>query len=729
MINIRLKLFLFRSLTLLWATFLIPYISRANNLDEQTQVPDEVKFTDDGLSQNIGGSVDGFVLIILFVVIAFLLYQLWQLHTKLKHSQNMLTESEQRFWQVLKHIPIGVVIYKQGIIQYLNPFTLRLIGNKTLQDVVGRPITDFLHPDDCENILTQIEDVTQTGGSSWGMPVRYITPEGQRKQHEMLANRTQLMIDGEPVTLTIALDVTDQNQMIQDIQQQNRMLDIILSSSPVGIWMRDKAGRLQFVNDAYAEMIGVNKKALLQADDDYTLVASEEASARKASDEICKNSGSTYRSSEFYTAADGVSVVCEVIKVPLFEDDIYQGLVGFSLDVTKRVEAEIERSEIQKKALEAQHLESLGVLSGGIAHDFNNLLAVILGNASLISKSLAQGSRESIFMQRIEETSKKAASLCKQMLTYAGKGTLNMEPLELSELVRDMSVLLEVSLLKNVSVDYKLQMKLPYFDGDIAQIQQLVMNLITNANEAMREHGGRIYLHTYSVDLGEGGAQVTGISQCVGEVKQGTYVCLEVSDEGCGMDQATQQRIFEPFFTTKFTGRGLGMSSMLGTVHGHGGLITLESKLNQGTTFKVFFPISLNGKEMKTGGESMPQVSHAEKRGKVLVVDDELVLLETVQAMLEDLGYETFLAENGKQALEIYQAKKDEINMVLLDMTMPEMDGKTCATELLKLTPDLKIIIASGYAQEDIYKQFKGISLVGVVQKPYDFQRLQEVMF
>ena len=726
MINIWLKLSLFRSLTFLWATLTMPYISSANDLDKQVQIPDEVN---DGLSQNIGDSVDSFALIILLAVIILLLYQLWQLHAKLQHSQHMLAESEQRFWQVLKHIPIGVAIYKQGIIQYLNPFTLRLIGNKALDDVVGRPITDFLHPEDHESVLTQAADVTQTGESVWGVPVRYITPEGQRKQHEMLANRTRLMLDGEPVTLTIALDVTKQNQMIRDIRQQHRMLDVILSSSPVGIWMRDKDGRLQFVNDAYAEMIGVDKKALLEVDDDYTLVDSEEANARKASDEICRSSGSTYRSSEFYAAADGTSMVCEVIKVPLFEDDIYQGLVGFSLDVTKRVEAEIERSEIQKKALEAQHLESLGVLSGGIAHDFNNLLAVILGNASLISKSLPQGSKEFIFMQRIEETSKKAASLCKQMLTYAGKGTLNMEPLELSELVHDMSVLLEVSLLKNVSVDYNLQTNLPCFDGDIAQIQQLVMNMITNANEAMREHGGRIGLHTYSIDLAAGDVQAAGISQCVGEVKSGTYVCLEVSDEGCGMDQETQQRIFEPFFTTKFTGRGLGMSSMLGTVQGHGGLITLESELNRGTTFRVFFPISQSGKEQRIEGEDIAQMSHAEKRGKVLVVDDELILLDTVQAMLEDLGYETFLAENGKQALDIYQAKKDEIHIVLLDMTMPEMDGKACAIELLKITPDLKIIIASGYAQEDIYKQFKDVHLAGVVQKPYDFQRLQEVMF
>ncbi len=726
MINIWLKLSLFRSLTFLWATLTMPYISSANDLDKQVQIPDEVN---DGLSQNIGDSVDSFALIILLAVIILLLYQLWQLHAKLQHSQHMLAESEQRFWQVLKHVPIGVAIYKQGIIQYLNPFTLRLIGNKALDDVVGRPITDFLHPEDHESVLTQAADVTQTGESVWGVPVRYITPEGRRKQHEMLANRTRLMLDGEPVTLTIALDVTKQNQMIRDIRQQHRMLDVILSSSPVGIWMRDKDGRLQFVNDAYAEMIGVDKKALLEVDDDYTLVDSEEANARKASDEICRSSGSTYRSSEFYAAADGTSMVCEVIKVPLFEDDIYQGLVGFSLDVTKRVEAEIERSEIQKKALEAQHLESLGVLSGGIAHDFNNLLAVILGNASLISKSLPQGSKEFIFMQRIEETSKKAASLCKQMLTYAGKGTLNMEPLELSELVHDMSVLLEVSLLKNVSVDYNLQTNLPYFDGDIAQIQQLVMNMITNANEAMREHGGRIGLHTYSIDLAAGDVQAAGISQCVGEVKSGTYVCLEVSDEGCGMDQETQQRIFEPFFTTKFTGRGLGMSSMLGTVQGHGGLITLESELNRGTTFRVFFPISQSGKEQRIEGEDIAQMSHAEKRGKVLVVDDELILLDTVQAMLEDLGYETFLAENGKQALDIYQAKKDEIHIVLLDMTMPEMDGKACAIELLKITPDLKIIIASGYAQEDIYKQFKDIHLAGVVQKPYDFQRLQEVMF
>ena len=195
------------------------------------------------------------------------------------------------------------------------------------------------------------------------------------------------------------------------------------------------------------------------------------------------------------------------------------------------------------------------------------------------------------------------------------------------------------------------------------------------------------------------------------------------------MDEATQQRIFEPFFTTKFTGRGLGMSTMLGTVQGHNGLITLESKPNQGTTFQVFFPVSLTQNKINAQTEGEAKVSHAEKRGKVLVVDDELVLLETVQAMLEDLGYEALLAENGKQALEIYRARKDEINVILLDMTMPEMDGRVCAIELLKLTPDLKIIIASGYVQEDIHKQFKGVTLAGIVQKPYDIKCLQEVMF
>ena len=678
-------------------------------------------------SQIIDYAVAEIAIIMLLLVVVLLLYRLWRVSAKLQKQSFVLAESEQRFWQLLKHLPVGIVIYKQGVIQYLNPFTLRLIGHKSLKDVVGKPVTDFLHPDDCDSVLAQAEDITKTGESMWGVPVRYITPDGKRTHHEMLANRTRLIINGEPVSLTVALDVTDQNQMIRDIKQQHRMLDVILSSSPVGIWMRDKDGQLQFVNDAYAEMLGVDKQALLSAGDDYTLVADEDAHTRKTSDNICESSGETYRSSEFYTVA-GAPMVCEVIKVPLFEADVYQGLVGFSLDVTTRVEAEIERSEVQKKAQEAQHLESLGVLSGGIAHDFNNLLAVILGNASLISKSLPQDSREFIFMQRIEETSKKAASLCKQMLTYAGKGTLNMQPLELSTLVHDMAILLEVCLLKNVSVDYKLHPELPCFDGDLAQVQQLVMNMITNANEAMREGGGNICLQTSRIVLDGNTEEVVGVAHA-GELKQGEYVCLEVSDEGCGMDEATQQRIFEPFFTTKFTGRGLGMSTMLGTVQGHSGLITLESKPNQGTTFQVLFPVSLKQNKTNTQTEGEAKVSHAEKRGKVLVVDDELVLLETVQAMLEDLGYEAVLAENGKQALEIYHARKDEINVVLLDMTMPEMDGKACAIELLKLTPNLKVIIASGYAKEDIHQQFKGIKLAGIVQKPYDFKCLQEVMF
>ena len=667
---------------------------------------------------------------VLVSAVAVLAWWVWRLLRSLRHARAARAESEQRFWQVLEHLPVVLVIHRQGIIQYINTFTLKLIGYAHTRDVVGKPISDFLHPDDSAEVRALAESIEQTGAPACGLPVRYITPKGERKQHEMIANRTRIMLEGEPATLTIALDVTRQNHIIQELKQQHHMLEVILSSSPVGVWMRDAKGKLQFVNDAYAHMIGVDKEALLEAEDDYALVGEDTAHTRKSSDMICRTSGTLHHSSEFYVTRQGDEMVCEVIKVPLFDEGHYQGLVGFSLDVTKRVQAEIEKTEIQRKALETQHLESLGVLSGGIAHDFNNLLAVIMGNAGLMRKRLTPNTEEQIFMQRIEETCQKAASLCQQMLTYAGKSVLSSKPIQVSSLVHDMGSLLEVSLSKKVSIRYDLALDVPCFEGDEAQIQQLVLNLITNANEAMQEQGGNITLRTFAASADVLEQKVDGLRVCVGAFKPANYVCLEVQDHGCGMDEATQQRIFEPFFTTKFTGRGLGMSAMLGTVQGHDGVIAMKSNPGQGTLFRVFFPVKdMHEPAASPAPTEKTAQTHAERRGKVLIVDDERILLETAQAMLEDLGYETFLAEDGEQAVSIYQAKQHEIQTVLLDMTMPKMDGKACAEALLKLNPNLKIIIASGYAEDDIYKQFKGMKLAGIVQKPYDFERLQEVMF
>jgi len=368
-----------------------------------------------------------------------------------------------------------------------------------------------------------------------------------------------------------------------------------------------------------------------------------------------------------------------------------------------------------------QRLESLGVLTSGIAHDFNNLLAVILGNAALAHKHLRTHSQEHVFVSHIEQASKKAADLCRQMLVYAGKGHFIVKGFDLSAMVKEMTSLMEISLSKDVSIHYDLANNLDYIEVDAAQVQQLIMNLITNANEAMEGRSGRVLMQTKAVTLDQYFKDMLGAEPA----KPGHYICLEVSDEGCGMDEETKRRIFEPFFTTKITGRGLGMSAMLSTVKNHEGMIQVHSKVGDGTTFQVFFPAIDKEAYLEALSTTEPHW-YAEKKpfGKILLVDDEEIVLETMQVMLQDLGYEVLLAEDGLQALEIYQQHQHDICLVLMDMTMPKMGGKTCTAELQKINPEVKIILSSGYTEEDISKQFNELNLAGIVQKPFDLDQL-----
>lgn len=383
------------------------------------------------------------------------------------------------------------------------------------------------------------------------------------------------------------------------------------------------------------------------------------------------------------------------------------------------------KEKAQEQVETSPHLESLGALAGGIAHDFNNLLSVILGNVSLANKHLHSPEQMATFLSRIQQASTSAAGLCTQMLSYVGKGDVSFKPINLSKSVQDMARLLEVSLFKGIHIQYDLAEELPNLKADATQIQQVIMNLITNANEAMKGKQGIIVVRTGLTTVNEHTPSLINDTY----IEPGVYVYLEVSDEGCGMNDETVQKIFEPFFTTKFTGRGLGMNTMHGIVRGHSGLIQLESEVGKGSTFRVAFPaVKKHANQDDTMVEEYDALRRFQPSGKVLLVDDEDVVLETMQVMLEDLGYESLLASDGLQALELYQHHHADIELVLLDMTMPKMSGKACMTALQKLNPEVKIILSSGYSKNDVFEQFKGIHFAGFLQKPCGLKALYRAM-
>ncbi|MDX8382759.1 MAG: PAS domain S-box protein, partial [Ghiorsea sp.] len=423
----------------------------------------------------------GFIITFLIAaLVALLLHRTEVVETLVEQKTKALLESESRYQQMVEHMPVGIAIHKHGIIQYLNPFFLNVIGKKTLDEVIGDSVLKYVHPDDHEEVAADAQRVEVHGAKVHSMPVRYITPDGEKKSHEMLASRTSIVVDGEAVAVTIALDVTEQNKSRRDFEDQHQTMQAILDASPIGIWMLDQDSHIQFLNGAFAKAVNFDEHELLLASHYRDVLSEEVVWQCLASDEACLKKRTMHRSVEHFSDAKGKERVYEVIKVPLFQNRVdFVGIVGLCIDITERLEAETARERTQKMAEEAQHLESLGVLAGGIAHDFNNLLSVILGNAALAGKRLDEDSSVDVYLSRIEEASTNAASLCNQMLAYAGKGKFEIRMLNLTWVVAEMSRLLEVCLLKSVSIAYDLTEDVADIEVDSAQLQQVIMNLIT----------------------------------------------------------------------------------------------------------------------------------------------------------------------------------------------------------------------------------------------------------
>ncbi len=418
--------------------------------------------------------------------------------------------------------------------------------------------------------------------------------------------------------------------------------------------------------------------------------------------------------------SDPLWVLCNAYPIESSEGLLQQVVVVFS-DITKLKKAEDDKLIFEQQIQHTQKLESLGVLSGGIAHDFNNILAIIMGYCSLTKMDYETAEHN---IQEIEKAAERAAALCRQMLAYAGKAQLAMSQLNMCTLLDEMVTMLKATLPQNAEINLDLPTDIPFINGDASQIRQIVMNLIINASEAIgKEHGEiQVSLATIAIKTGQSEEEYNGKS-----IPSGWYVCLKVTDNGCGMDEETKWRIFEPFYTTKFTGRGLGMSAVLGIINSHGGSLQLQSHLGQGTTFKVYLPVP---KTNSTESDDQKHIPSAPWKGSgtILLVEDEDQVRQIAKALLKNFGFAVLEAVNGKDALELYQTNATDITLVLTDMGMPIMDGYELFSELKKLNPELPIIISSGYGDAEVGSRIGIDNIDGLISKPYGPDQLREVL-
>jgi PAS domain S-box-containing protein len=385
---------------------------------------------------------------------------------------------------------------------------------------------------------------------------------------------------------------------------------------------------------------------------------------------------------------------------------------GVMIDVT-------ERKRIERKLLESQKLESLGLLAGGIAHDFNNLLTSVLGNATLALRALPEDEPARKQIERMRVAAERAADLTRQMLAYSGRNRLVARPVDLNALVTEMAELLESAISKKAVLIRELADGLPAVEADATQIRQVVLNLITNASEALDDRGGTIRVVTGTAS----GAEVAAADWSgPGAPHAERYVALEVRDDGVGMDPETRRRMFDPFFSTKFAGRGLGLAAALGIVRGHHGAIRVESEPGRGTGVRLLFPATAHRPDVEPASAPVPDGWRG--RGVVLVVDDEDGVRQVARHALESAGFEVLEAENGEAGLRRFRERAAEIVAVLLDLTMPRMDGEETLDALRRLGAEVPVVLMTGYSERHAAGRFAGKDVAGFLHKPYTLDEL-----
>ncbi|BCG47517.1 PAS domain-containing protein [Citrifermentans bremense] len=560
---------------------------------------------------------------------------------------------------------------------------------------------------------------------------RYVMEQNQARFHiieqQLQAGGMRLWVDTTKVPLLneqgevtgvlgVYEDVSERKAIEEARDKALALVESLLAASPTGIMVYEGAsGSCVMANQAMAAMLGGTQEQI-RYQGFRELVLWREAGILELAEQVLCAGGT--RSIEVCAKAASDKIIQAEFLLSRFEVEGRPHLMLIAVDVTTRKRLEEEKRQIEAQMLHVQKLESLGVLAGGIAHDFNNILMVVLGNADLALMRLPEVTPARENLVQIEQAATRAADLAQQMLAYSGRGNFVIQKLDLARTVKEMAQMLEVSISKKTLLQYDFAPDLPAISGDATQLRQVILNLVLNASEAIGDKNGVIGIRTCYMECDRSYLSESWIDD---RLPEGPYLMLEVSDNGCGIKKEIIPKIFDPFFTTKFTGRGLGMAAVLGIVRAHNGAIKIYSEEGRGSTFRLLLPC-LPAK----GGEPQQQADEDLWRGSgtVLLADDEESIRGLGQEMLETLGFEVLTACDGRAAVEVFREKRDEIVCVVLDLTMPELDGEQTFAQLRELEPGVKVILSSGYNEREVSRKLAGAGVSGFMQKPYKLSEM-----
>jgi len=580
------------------------------------------------------------------------------------------------------------------------------------EELLGKRCFEFMH---------------HSNGPPSGCPLEVILEQGvDHFEGEMEALGLTLWVSCTPVPgengrptkyIHIATDITSRRDIEDKLKETTTRLETLINATPDIVCFKDAEGRWLEANEADLKLFqleGVDYRGKKDSElAELTHPVYREAFLTcERTDEVAWRKGSLARGDEEIILPDGTTRIYDLVKIPLFHPDgSRKGLVVLGRDVT-------ERRRMEEEFLKMEKLESLGVLAGGIAHDFNNLLMGIMGTTSLILLHTPSQHPDYQKLKNIEQYVQSGTELTRQLLGFARGGKYEVKPTNLNELISNQ-IHMFARTRKEITIHEKYDKNLWIVDVDRGQIEQSLLNLYINAWQAMPK-GGDLYVKTENIVLDENFIKLFTFTP-------GNYAKISVTDTGVGMDETTRQRIFEPFFSTKEMGRGtgLGLASVYGIIKNHGGIIDVFSEKGKGTTFTIYLPAAIVENpvpEMDDKKDGEIQMGTE----TILLIDDEAIILDVGKQMLEKLGYRVIIANSGREGLEIYKTKRNEIDLIILDMIMPGMGGNEVYKQLQILNPTLKVLLSSGYSLDGLARDILNQGSNGFIQKPFQLKQLSQ---
>jgi two-component system cell cycle sensor histidine kinase/response regulator CckA len=668
-----------------------------------------------------GGTHDLLIRFLLFeLTVAVMGLGLGSAVTRRDEAEKRLAESEAQLDRVIAGAQLGLWDWDvpNQRVAY-NQRSAEIIGRSSRADDAVQTTPDAsVHPADRNRVQSSLRDHLEGR-----LPIHETEYRirGDGDEWRWIHSRGSIVTrgkDGRPLRVSgTHVDVTDRKRAEAEA---GRLLKIIDATTDF-ILTAGTDGRVIYANAALLRLLGIDELAKLRGRR-WDVVFNGDTLKQVEGDVVSAVMRTGICQGELNLRdTQGRAVIVSKVAVLHRDEESDAPTVSFVMrDVTRQKQAEVENIENERKMLLIQKSESLGVLAGGIAHDFNNLLTAMLGNASLARLDLADDSPLHGPLVQIETAATRAAELCQQMLAYAGRSPLSIAEVDITHLIEETRQLLQVSIGKKTEIDLQLERPLPVIRAAPAQMQQIVMNLVLNAAEAIGEKAGRITIRTQSRQFDSAELNRRFLSA---PLTAGPYVLIEVADTGSGMTRETMARIFEPFFTTKFTGHGLGLAAVMGIVRSHGGGISVASEPGKGSVFSIVFPSAVGSTPSIPVSKTLPPFARV--AGLALVVDDEEHVRNLVMKILTMLGFSVITAVDGIDALEKFRGESERLSVVLLDLTMPRMDGEQAFLEMNRINAGVPVILMSGFSEKLTLDRFATTKPAGFLAKPFDLKTVQ----